>query len=76
MRTHTLFLTKTEPPTKPGWYWGRYFQWKDIRPLRVEMKKSDNAGYEILVTNFVPVTSATMEWFGPLPEVREASNVG
>lgn len=72
------FRPKTDVPTEPGWYYGRYLYdgphsdiVTDIMPMKVHQGFLQKG----LVVMFPAKVNSVkfFDWFGPVREVREAS---
>lgn len=68
IREHVIFLPKTEAPVHRGWFYGRMrTAGASIVPFFVD----EHPTRHVLVTMSGHHVSQ-LDWFGPLPEVRES----
>lgn len=70
--TAAEFRTKTEPPTKPGWYYGRPHAFMaTIGPVLVDFAPSSGKPCVFLAGQEYSSRFDQFDWFGPVAEVRE-----
>jgi hypothetical protein len=66
-----FFRSRQDGPASEGWHYGRYKTNGTIMPYFV-YKSIQGFWVAIAGTTLTPVTE--MHWFGPVPEVKEASS--